>query len=289
MTRLLRTVTTELDGGEYDFAWLWGDRQRYARHGWTTGGQTVHLETFGKYLPEPPDATRIELLDVERDLPRIRDEIDRQPYAVGFTDRELAQLLGCPRLTGATYRADGGPDAWAVYQPSREGPNVLLAGGDEGALAELIAFLAAEAEAAEGDGWKVSIQTGPHDSTLMRVAARHYWRMQVGTAASFRLCDPMGYFSRVATVAARGCVCGDDELSIRNTDNGLEVRLRCEDGRFSVEPRAGKNPVEMSTLELSEAAFGLLPLEVRMPRLAANSPLRALFEFPAHVSHFFAL
>lgn len=289
MSRLLKAVTADLDGGEYDFAWLWGDRQRYGRHGWTPGGQTVHLETFRRYLPEPPDGTSVELLDLERDLPRIRAEIDSQPYAVGFTDRELAQRLGCPNLTGAVCRGDGGRDAWAVYEPGNQ-PNVLLAGGDEDALLKLLAYLAAETEAAEGDNWKLSIHTGPHDSTLMRVARRCYWRVQTASAACFRLCDPAGYFSRAAKVAARGPVAaGSDELSIRNVDNGLEVRLRCEGGEFSVEPKAGKNPVEMTAVQLSEAVFDLLPPEVRMPALAADSPLRALFEVPAHVSHLFAL
>jgi len=82
---------------------------------------------------------------------------------------------------------------------------------------------------------------------------------------------------------------GSDELSIRLADTGRGVRLACSGGRLSVDEEAGEGAIELSTARLSEAVFGLLPLQSVLPELRPDSPLRGLFGLPWHVSHFFAL
>jgi hypothetical protein len=282
MTTILKAATSQMDD-LYDFTWLWGDRLRYGRFGWARGGVNYRFETSARYLPEPPPADEVHQLDPHEHMQRVYDFAMGQPYTVHFSPEEFLQLLGRPGTLLIGYR-----DAWVLHRPGEDRPNVWLADGPKHQIAALLSHLVHQAEEG-GGGWRISFTTGPFECPLVRLARDCYLQMRVDTSASFRICDVAGYFEKAARIAQPGVAAGTDELSLRNTDNGLEVRIECVDGRFSVQDRAGEGAREMSTAAISEAVFGPLPLDLTMPGLAADSPIRALFQVPVHVSHLYAL
>lgn len=283
MSRLLKAITAEMDDGRYDFTWLWGDPRRYGRFGWARGGVTYRFETFDKYLPEPPPASEVRELNPDEHAERIFDYTMAQPCTVHFTRREFGQLLGKPDLTRIGYR-----DAWAVFSPSKTCPTVLLADGPDDQVAALLAHLARQVRQ-DGDGWKVAFIAGPFDCALNRVARDCRWHMQVTPSANLRICDLAAYFEKACAAVQGSVPGGSDELSLRNSDNGQEVRIECRDGRLAVRREAGPDAHELSTLAISEAVFGLLPLETVLPGVRADSPLRVLLRMPVHVNHLFSL
>jgi len=105
-------------------------------------------------------------------------------------------------------------------------------------------------------------------------------QQQVG---GFRLCDMAGYFQRARKVVEPTLAGGSDELSLRNTDTGQAVRILCKKGKLSVDDSLGPDVREMTTTELSEVVFSSLPLDVVLPGLAPNSPLRPLLRIPVYL------
>ena len=280
MSSLLREITAAMDT-QYDFTWLWGDRQRYGRYGWEKGGIAYGFETFDKYLPDPPPEKEVRPLDKSADFERIYDFAMRQPYCVMMERDEFQTLINTSDISGWAWR-----NAWVLCRPNDS--SVLMADGDAETVAGLLSHLVRLEKRTEGDRWKVSFESGPYDSVITQVASRHFWQVKRSASASFRICDPAGYFSKAAA-AVLPPPGGDDELSLRSTDTGREVRLRCRNGRYEVEPEAGTKAFELSPRELSEVAFGTLPLETALPGLSPQSPLRPLLRLPAYVSHLYAL
>jgi len=283
MSGILKAAAAEMDDGRYEFTWLWGDRQRYGRYGWACGGTSYHVETYDRYLPEAPPAEDVAELDPDEHLDRVHDFAMAQPYSVSYSRREFRQVLGKPDVALLGFRA-----AWAMLNPNPEHPEVMLADGPEDDLLGILAHLAAKARQG-GSGWRVGVAIGPFDCALARAARRCYWKMEVRTSANFRVCDMSAFFRRIAQIVEPTLAGGTDELSLCNTDNGQEVRIVCRDGRFTVEPRAGADARRLGTAQISEAAFGLLPLDVTLPGLPPGSPIRRLFGVPAYVSHVYSL
>jgi predicted N-acetyltransferase YhbS len=281
MSSLLSAATAQMDDGRYDFTWLWGDRQRYGRFGWARGGATYIFESFDKYLPPPPAPEEVRPLDGNEGFARFYDCAMAQPYAVLFCRCEFRQLLDGAQIATLGYR-----DAWVVYSPSKTCPKVLLADGPVEEVSALLSHLARQVKE-EGEGWRVACECGPFDSPLMRACRQHYWKMHVAPAASFRICNLVSYFTSICE--STDGVTGSDELSLRNSDTGQELRIVCTDGRFEVSDVAGPDVREMSTTALSEAVFGLLPLDTTLPGLTEDSPIRTLLERPAHISHLYSL
>ena len=277
MSALLTAATAKMDA-EADFAWLGGDRLRYGRFGWAVGGEEHIYRTNTKYLPGPPDASTIRPMEPERDGAMIRAFAEAQPYGIGFSKKEFDQLLSIRGVGGVVSG-----DAWAIYRGSADSPFVLMADGSVEAVAGLLAHLALGATNDDNAEGFIGFETPPCDGVLSRVAARHYCEMTPKTCAHFRLCDMAGYFEKACRIVEPALAGGSDEIALANTDTGQTVRIVCRKGKLSVDDRAGPARREMTTHQLSEVAFSRLPLDVVLPGLAANSPLRHLFRMPVYL------
>lgn len=278
MSAILRAVTAEMDGGEYDFTWLGGDRQRYGRFGWAFGGVKHWCTTNAKYLPDPPDASTVRAMDPKRDGEMIWQYTQSMPYAIGFNRREFEQLLSIRDVGGVV--SDG---AWVVFRGPMKRPRVLLADGPTDRVAALMAHLSQQATGENNPDGGIAFEAGPYDSALARAALAHYASMEQQQVGGFRMCDMAGYFSRACGAVQPAIAGGSDELSLRNTDTGQAVRIVCENGKLSVDDHVGTDVREMTTTQLSEVAFSMLPLDVVLPGLVADSPLRALLRMPVYL------
>jgi predicted N-acetyltransferase YhbS len=129
MSALLKAVSAAAD--RLDFAWLYGDRLRYGRYGWTRGGEVMLYQTFNKYLPEPADSSQVRSIDMEREFAFVREKLLAQDGFPRLTDEELRLLLSSHHYAG---RRLGG----AYIVTNREGDHVHCAGGDPDELAQLL-------------------------------------------------------------------------------------------------------------------------------------------------------
>lgn len=282
MSALLKAATQEMDG-RCDFSWLWGDRHRYGRYGWAKGGITQHFDTTGKYLPSPPADEEVTTLTPQQAVGRICKWWKEMPFGADLTEQEVRLQLSRP---GARTVALG--EAWATFTEGQGSLSVFGGDGDLNELAALLAHLVHKREETE-KGWSIEFVTPPCDCALQQVAVRHYWRMDCRPTASFRICDMGGYFERAARIMEPTLQDGNGELELRNVDNGQEVRIVCRNGSYDILPEAGATARKMTTTEISEAVFGLLPLDVVLPGLPAASPIRALFNAPMHINPLCAL
>jgi len=278
MSTILRAVTAEMDGGEYDFTWLGGDRMRYGRYGWAFGGVKYTFGTNAKYLPAPPDGSTVRAMDPKGDGEMIWQYTQSMPYAIGFNRCEFNQLLSIRDVGGVVS-----DEAWVVFRGPMTRPRVLLADGPTDRVAALMAHLSQQATGDKNTDGGIVFEAGPYDSALTRVALAHYASMEQQQVGGFRLCDMAGYFRRACRAVEPTLAGGSDELSLRNTDTGQAVRIVCENGKLSVDDHVGADVREMSTTQLSELAFSTLPLDAVLPVLAADSPLRALLRMPVYL------
>jgi len=277
MSTILRAVTAEMDT-ECDFTWLGGDRQRYGRFGWAFGGVKHWYTTNTRYLPDPPDGSTVRPMDPAVDGEMIWQYTQSMPYAIGFNRREFDQLLSIRDVGGVV--SDG---AWVVFRGPMTRPRVLLADGPTDRVAALMAHLSQQATGENNPDGGIAFEAGPYDSALARVALAHYASMEQQQVGGFRLCDMAGYFRRACRAVEPTLVGGSDELSLRNTDTGQAVRIVCENGKLSVDDHVGADVREMTTTQLSELVFSMLPLDVVLPGLAADSPLQALLRMPVYL------
>ena len=278
MSTILRAVTAEMDGGEYDFTWLGGDRRRYGRFGWAFGGVKHWHTTNTRYLPDPPAASAARPMDPAGDGERIWRYTQAMPYAIGFSRREFDQLLSIRDVSGLVR-----DDAWVLCRGPVKSPRALLADGPTDAVAELLACVARDASEAGNEGGDISFEAPPCDCALSRAALKHYRTMETQQIGGFRLCDMAGYFEKACRIVEPTLPGGTDEITLRNTDTGRSVHVACRDGSFGVDDLPGGRVVEASTTGLSEIVFSRLPLDTVLPGLSADSPLRALLRMPVYL------
>lgn len=278
MSRIFQTVLEHLDSGQYDFAGLSGNRQRYNRFGWAPGGQKYVFETTLDCLPLPPDESEIRQLESREDVEKLWKHMQSLPYSVHYTRHELQQFLNIPVVITAAYR-----DARVVCFKESGSFNVVVADGSEDNVAAIMAYLLHKANAEDPNITRIYLSAGPYDYLLSRVALRYYLTMKQNIAASFRICDMKSYFEKAARIATPSLPGGTDEISFRNTDNGQEVRLACENRKITVEPAAGQNVREMTTTEISRTVFSMLPLDLALGGIKPNSPIRTLLRIPAYI------
>jgi len=277
MSTILRAVTAEMDT-ECDFTWLGGDRRRYGRFGWAFGGVKYTFGTNAKYLPAPPDGSTVRAMDPRRDGEMIWQYTQSMPYAIGFNRCEFDQLLSIRDVGGVVS-----DEAWVVFRGPMTQPRVLLADGPTDQVAALITHLSQQATGDSNPNGGITFEAGPYDSALARVALAHYASMEQQQVGGFRLCDMAGYFRCACRAVEPTLTGGSDELSLRNTDTGQAVRVVCENGKLSVDDHVGDDVHEMATTQLSELVFSTLPLDVVLPGLAGDSPLRALLRMPVYL------
>jgi len=131
MTSLLRQACLDADAAGYDFCWLGGDRIRYGRHGWATGGVRMRFWFPRRFLPEPPDEAGVRRLEPGRDFERVRDHLAGDPNTVVVDELELRRILDC-QATGGWVSGD----AFIVYR--RGIGNVYLADGTPEEIGSLL-------------------------------------------------------------------------------------------------------------------------------------------------------
>jgi predicted N-acetyltransferase YhbS len=284
MSALLQAAVSDMDGGRYDFTWLWGDRIRYGRHGWTHGGTLNVFEVFEKHLSPPPPASEVRPYDVNRDFDTVSEYVQRMPFTVHFSRAEMRQLLAARKVWGAFYRS-----SWIAGYYKKELPIIMLSDGNEDELTALFAHAVSGVQAQPGEQRRIVVHGGPFTSAIDRALCRCYGHMRMECSAAFRICGLKGFFEKAVKAVEPSLRAGSDELSIRNTDNGQEVRISCDNGQFRIADKAGSGARSMSTLAISEAVFGVFPLDVTLPGLAQNSPIRSLLRLPCYISRFFAL
>jgi hypothetical protein len=277
MSSILRRVTAVIDA-ECDFAWLGGDRMRYGRYGWAWGGTYHSCHTNAKYLPEALDESAVRAMDPERDGDMLREAVERMPFGINFDRKQFSQLLSINDVGGVMT-----DDAWVLFRGPLKRAGVSLGDGNPEAVAGLLAYLSQKATDEENPEGRIWFEAPPYDCSLARVALAHYATMERRSVGGFRLGDLQGYFERACHVVEPTLCGGSDELSLRNTDTGQTVRIQCADGKLSVDDKVGANVRELTTTQLSEAAFSPLPLDVVVPGLAANSPLRTVLRMPVYL------
>jgi predicted N-acetyltransferase YhbS len=275
MSSLLRAVCQEAD--RYDFTWLYGDRLRYGRYGWTAGGWTYRFETGRRYLPPPPEGG-VEAFDPERHLHRLQAAMARLPQSVVMPDEELRLSLhgqSAQGLSGAFFGRS--------FVIGRDGGEVVLAGdGDPDELGALLAYLATGRQ-------QIHVDCAPQPSALLKTCLAHYKWFQVCPSASFRVGNLGSFLRKAAALAGDFSAPFQGELGLVNTGNDQKASLICREGKVSVGDEAGQAAYNLSHQRLSEVCFGLLPLSLLLPGLPEDSPFRQVLPVKIFISELFAL
>ena len=275
MSSLLRAVCQEAD--RYDFTWLYGDRLRYGRYGWTAGGWTYRFETGRRYLPPPPEG-KVESFDPARHLDRLQAALALLPQSLVMPDEEL-------RLSLRGQKAQGLSGAfWGKsFVLGRDSGQVVLAGdGDPDELGALLAYQATGRQ-------KIHVDCAPQPSALLETCLAHYSWFQVSPSASFRIGDIGSFLAKAVELAGDLSVPFQGELGLVNQGNGQAATLVWRDGRICVEEGAGRGAFHLTHQRLSEVCFGLLPLSLLLPGLPDGSPFNQVLPVKIFISELFAL
>ncbi len=205
------------------------------------------------------------------DVDMVWEFTQRQPYGIGYTREEFDLLMSIRWVGGVAS-----DDAWVVYRGPVDHAYGMMADGPTDSVAALFAHLSQRSVKAGSEDGQIGFETGPYDCPMTQMAMKYYSTMDCQQVGGFRLCDMVGYFRQACQAVQPTLTGGSDELSLRNTDTGQTVRIVCEDGKLSVDDTAGADVRELTTTQLSEIVFSMLPLDIALPGLAIDSPLRAV-------------
>ncbi len=283
MSQLL--TATGIAADSYDFSWLFGDHQRYARYGWGLGGRQYVFTTYAKYLPTPPNPADIRVLDVRSMAPRILDAVARAPQTLYFPAEEVEMI--CNGTPANAWHAWELGASWILFD--EQGTRIFMADGEVDTLALLLAHATRELRTLSGDQWMLSINCPVDVTPLLRACQAHHWNVSLQHAANIRVGNLVSLLGKMCRLAQPRVEHGNAVLSLVNTDNGQSATLCCQDGALSVTPEANVHAIHLSTLQLSELMFGLLPIDTLLPALPAASPFRQVLPLPVAINRFFAL
>jgi predicted N-acetyltransferase YhbS len=279
MSALLQRVCEDAD--QYDFSYLWGDRLRYGRYGWASGGATMRFETCAKYLPDAPPAEQVRSFDPVDEIPRLQAAMARSPETIVMNDEELGPAL---RGQGAT--------GWILDESfilaNRTGSTVLLGDGDATQISLLLSHAASELGRKDEDEWRVVVECSPEPSPLLEASYKHYRSANRRHAGMFRVGDLAGLLGKLALLRADRISCGTDRLSLIKEETGQAATIDVKHGRAQVTSDATDASVSVNTKALSELCFGICAPDLTVS-LAPGSPLRAILPWGLHVSHLFGL
>lgn len=276
MSSLLKAVCLEAD--RYDFTWLYGDRLRYGRYGWTAGGWTYRFETGRRYLPSPPPEGEVEYFNPDRHLERLQTGLAHLPQSVVMPDEELRMYLrarSAQKLQGAFWGR-------SFVLGLEEGEVVLAGDGDPDELGALLAHLATGQQ-------QIHVDCAPQPSALLQTCLDHYSEIQVWPSASLRVGNLGSFLTKAAELGGECLATETGELSLANTENGQAATLTCREGRFQVQEGAGRDAYLLSHQRLSEVCFGLLPLSLLLSGLPDSSPFYRVLPVKVFISELFAL
>lgn len=274
MSTLLAVASRVIAEQGFAFSWLVGDARRYGVHGWALGGRSIHYEFVRRTLPEPPDPSRVRTLWPAAIVDAIVEQRERSPTAMLMPRPELTQLVEASKVIGLRYQ-----DAWLVHD--LHGNDIYFAGGPLEPLARLIAH------ALSSTAKDQIAAIGAHEpGDLTRVGTRHASGYRLLPPCLWRIARLEATLTAAAAIGRARLDGGRDQLCLENTDTGERATLACEDGRAFV-VAGGDAPIRLNTHELSELCFGGGLLDLHLPNLRPNSPLRRLLPIPAHHSPFF--
>lgn len=283
MSRLLERISQDMLDDGMDFSWLFGDRLRYGRYGWASGGAIAKFDMYDKYLPAPPEEKRVRQLDFKKDFKFIRDALQKMPNMILMPDCELEMLLDTGKYAGIAMN-----DSFVIHSASRD--RVEFADGPADEISALLAHVGRRIRQQPGENWKFTVHcpiSGP--SELLNACYRHYSQMRIDHAAKFKVVRLASFLEKVCKMFQGKVPEGNGELGLTNKDAGESATIVCRGGRLSVQAGAAGGAYQLSGREISEVCFGGCPLDVMLPGLAANSPIRCVLPLKAYISHFFAL
>ncbi|MBI5724987.1 MAG: GNAT family N-acetyltransferase [Planctomycetes bacterium] len=283
MGKLLERISRFMFDEGMDFSWLSGDRLRYGRYGWASGGAAARFDTYDKYLPPPPDEKTVRQLEFPRDVPFVRTALGKMPNMVLMGEDELELLLGTGKHIGLAMNG-----TFIIHNASMD--VVEFADGPADEIALLLAHLASEIRRLPGDHWKFTVECPLSEpSELLKACYRHYWKMQVDPSARFKVVRLVNFLEKVCRMFQGRLPAGSGELGLVNKDTGESATIVCRDGQSSVQAGAAGGAYTLDRREISEVCFGACPLDVLLPDLPANSPIRCILPLKAFISRFFAI
>ena len=282
MTSLLAAACRDADAAGYEFCWLGGDRLRYGRFGWATGGLKMRFTFFGRYLGDLPPVPEARPLEAGRDLELVQGHLAQEPNTVVVSGGELGAMLRCSGVGGWVSER-------AFIACRHGGRNVYLGAGTPEEIARLLAHHLRWLQAQpEGDG-DLTVECAGAPSALMTACQRHYASMSVVPSGMFRVGRLLSFFQKACKAAQAKVACGSGSVSLADSETGEAVTVTCRNGHLSVQEGSSADPYSLARRELSEACFGLCPLDVSLPGLPQDSFLRQVLPLPAHWSRFFGV
>jgi GNAT superfamily N-acetyltransferase len=281
MTALLKSVIATLEEEGYDAAWLMGDRQRYAHFGWARGGRALHFSTNERYLPGASPAA-IRPLDIEREFAQLRDRLHALPYTMLMPDEELRALFRAREVNG--WALNG---SFILLDAGRD--RVHFADGRPDEIAMLIAHQQRINAETNRDRCQILIETPCAPVPVVHACREIFASASVQHCASFRIVRLVPFLEKAMRMVEGAIPRGTDRLELMNTDTGEAVTLTVAQGEAQVAEGASETAVRLDTVRITELFFDWIPVEVYLPELAADSPLRALLPLNVFMSHFFAI
>lgn len=278
MNAMMNEASRSIYEQKIDLAWLAGDRLRYGHFGYARGGAKIRFDFWDRYLPPPPEQD-VRRFDPVKDFALMRRALGKEPCEFIMSDSELRLWL---KPTGWVLN-----DAFIYTDGS--GETTVVADGSEEDIVRLLAHQLAQRKKAAPDKGRIAAETAVQPTALLRVCQRHYSGYTVQSPASFRVGVLASFLEKACHAAEAKLGKGSGSLSLINSDTGEAATISCENGRAKVSATAAADAHRFTTTELSEIFFGPVAIDVLLPTLPQDSPIRRILPMPVCRSAFFLL
>jgi hypothetical protein len=269
MTALMRAATAELEAGDLQLAWLGGDRHRYARHGFAPGGRALHYAFEAAMLPPADPACTPQRMSAAELIDALAAQQRSLASALLLSRAELELLVAARRPLG--LRLD---DAFVILDA--DAGELYFAAGPLDTLARLLAHVLAG-----GPHQQLLASCADEAGDLCRLGTNYASYIRSLPTCLWRVTTLARTLTAAASIAATRVGPGRDVLGLRNSETGEVATLRIDDGAITVEA-GGRPTIELDTAGLSALCFGTGPLELFIPGLRPDSPLRRVLPIPAY-------
>ena len=237
---------------------------------------------FGRYLGDLPPVPEARPLEAERDLGLVQGHLAHEPNTVVVSSDVLGRILQCAGVGGWVSEA-----AFIAYRHGAR--SIYLGGGTPEEIARLLAHQLRWLQAQpEGDG-DLTVECAGAPSALMTACQRHYGSVSVVPSGMFRVGRLLSFLQKACKAAQAKVACGSGSVSLADSQTGEAVTVTCRNGHLSVQEGSSADSYNLARRELSDACFGLCPLDVSLPGLPQDSFLRQVLPLPAHWSRFFGV
>ena len=123
----------------------------------------------------------------------------------------------------------------------------------------------------------------------MRTGLDCYWKATIRTSASFRVGRLAAFLEKACALAQPAVTSGEGEVAFRNNETGEGATVTCRRGAFAVVPDVRGRAYDLDTRALSEVCFGVCPIDLLLPDLPEDAPIRRVLPVRACVPHLFAV